>query len=88
MSSLSILVISAIGTIPALASADLETTSLFAKPMTFWRDHILRANVSHFAGGFGLAVLLQRYLAGRPAAKALGWFLLAFALATHLIAFI
>lgn len=67
---------------------DLEHSPLFAKTISFWKDHILLANASHAAGGFGLAVLLQRYLAGRPAAMALGWFLLAFALAMHLIAFI
>jgi len=70
-----------------IAAESGESVSLFAKPVEFWRHHILLANASHAAGGFGLALVLQRYLAGKSGIKALGWLLLAFALLTHLIAF-
>ncbi|MES2595760.1 MAG: hypothetical protein V4662_10515 [Verrucomicrobiota bacterium] len=73
---------------PAFAAESAESLSLAAKPIEFWRQHILLANASHAAGGFGLAVVLQRHLTGKPAVKVLGWLLLAFALVTHAIAFL
>ncbi|MFZ2281079.1 MAG: hypothetical protein WAW39_24985 [Prosthecobacter sp.] len=77
-----------LATTSAFAAESVESFPLFAKPMEYWRQHVLLANASHAAGGFGLAVVLQRHLAGKPAIKALGWLLLAFALVTHLIAFL
>ena len=54
----------------------------------FWSQHIILANLSHAALGFGLAVVLQRYLRGNSFVPVIvGWLLLAFALATHLYAF-
>jgi hypothetical protein len=54
----------------------------------FWSQHIILSNLSHAAGGFGLAVVLQRYLRGEPFLPVIvGWILLGFAIATHLYAF-
>lgn len=78
----------ALAATPVFAVESGASVSLFTKPIEFWRQHILLANVSHAAGGFGLAVVLQRHLAGKPGVRALGWLLLAFAVVTHLIAFI
>lgn len=73
--------------VSAPSAQSIESIPLIAKPMEYWRQHILLANASHAAGGFGLALVLQRYLAGRAGMKMLGWLLLAFTLVTHLIAF-
>jgi hypothetical protein len=86
--SLLFITLLALAATPALAAESAESLSLFAKPIEFWRHHILLANASHAAGGFGLAVVLQRYLEGKRAVRVLGWLLLTFALVTHLIAFI
>jgi len=61
------------------AADSVESTPLFDRPMEYWRNHILLGNASHAAGGFGLALVLQRHLAGKPGMKTLGWLLLAFA---------
>ena len=56
--------------------------------LAFWRDNIILATTSHAALGFGLAIVLQRYLRGAPFLPvAVGWVLLAFALVTHIYAF-
>lgn len=59
--------------------------------MEFWSQNILLANTSHAAGGFGLAIVLQRHLSGKAAKPFLpvivGWILLTFCLITHLYAF-
>lgn len=60
---------------------------MFDRAMEFWSQHILLANLSHATGGFGLAVVLQRYLRGNPFVPvAVGWILLGFCLVTHLYA--
>jgi hypothetical protein len=83
---LSLLVMAAMA-VPSLAAETQTAISFFDNPLEYWRHHILLANVSHAAGGFGLALVLQRYLAGKPTMKVLGWLLLAFTLVTHFIAF-
>lgn len=54
---------------------------MFHNAMEFWSQHILLANASHAAGGFGLAIVLQRYLGGKAKKPFLpvivGWVLLA-----------
>ena len=53
----------------------------------FWSRHIILANASHAAGGFGLALVLQHYLVGHPFLPVIvGWLLLAFCLVAHLYA--
>lgn len=84
--SLSLLVMAAM-VVPSLAAETPTAIPFFDRPLEYWRHHILLANASHAAGGFGLALVLQRYLAGKPGMKVLGWLLLAFTLVTHLIAF-
>lgn len=56
--------------------------------LSYWGHHVVLANLSHAAGGFGIAVVLQRYLRGQPFVPAwIGWVLLAFCLVTHVLAF-
>lgn len=53
--------------------------------MQFDRKHLMLNNASHAAGGFGLALLLQEYLAGAAFLPAsLGWILVVFSSAIHL----
>ena len=60
---------------------------MFETAIGFWSQHIILSNLSHAAGGFGLAIVLQRYLRGEPFLPVLvGWILLAFTLVTHLYA--
>ena len=55
--------------------------------MTFWTQHIILSNLSHAVGGFGLAIVLQRYLRGEPFLPVVvGWILLGLTLATHFYA--
>ena len=61
---------------------------MFQHAIEFWSQHVLLANASHAAGGFGLAIVLQRYLGQQPFVPVIvGWILLAFCLLTHLYAF-
>ena len=61
---------------------------MFDAAMAFWSQHIILSNLSHAAGGFGLAIILQRYLRGEPFVPVIvGWILLGFTLATHFYAF-
>lgn len=39
---------------------------MFEAATGFWPQHIILSNLSHAAGGFGLAIVLQRYLRGEP----------------------
>lgn len=53
----------------------------------FNRRHILLTNTSHVALGFGLAVLLQHYIAGNVFLPVVvGWILVAFSLIVHVYA--
>lgn len=50
----------------------------------FDRRHIPLTNASHFALGFGLAILLQHYIAGNVFLPiVVGWILVAFSLIVH-----
>ena len=61
---------------------------MFEIAKAYWSQHILLANASHALGGFGLALILQRYLGGKPFLPvAIGWILVSITLATHFIAF-
>ncbi len=61
---------------------------MFETAMAYWSQHIILANASHAAGGFGLALILQRYLGGKPFLPvAVGWILLGFTVVTHAIAY-
>lgn len=56
--------------------------------LQYMADHIILSNVSHVAGGFGLAILLQHYLVkGRTFVPAwVGWILVTFAFTVHMFA--
>lgn len=61
---------------------------MFEHAADFWSRHVLLANASHMALGFGLAVVLQRWRRGNSFVPVwVGWLLLAFGLATHAVAF-
>ena len=61
---------------------------MFQNVIEFWSQHMILANSSHAAGGFGLALILQRYLAGEPFLPVwVGWLLLGYCLAAHVYAF-
>lgn len=50
--------------------------------------HVFLYATHHFAGGFGLALLLQYYLTGSSFLPiTIGWLLLAFTVAVHIYAF-
>lgn len=52
--------------------------------MRFFSEHIFVSNIVHAAGGFGLAVVLQKYLKGNPFVSVyVGWALLIVALILH-----
>lgn len=62
---------------------------MFQNAIDFWSRHVILANASHAAGGFGLALILQRYFGNKPFVPVwIGWILLAFTIVTHLVAFI
>jgi hypothetical protein len=61
---------------------------MFEPAITYWSQHIILANLSHVAGGFGLAIVLQRYLRGNSFLPVvIGWIFLSFTLATHIYAY-
>lgn len=61
---------------------------MLASAMEFFSQHIILANLTHVAGGFGLALVLQRYFPGKNFLSAkIGWLLLGFALVIHIFAF-
>lgn len=61
---------------------------MIEKAIAYWSQHIILANVSHAALGFGVALILQRYLVGKPFLPvAVGWILVGFTLVTHFFAF-
>lgn len=52
--------------------------------IAFWRENVVLSNGVHAALGFGLAIVLQRYIRGQPFVPvAVGWLLLGFALVMH-----
>ena len=64
------------------------STAMFEKQQAWAREHIILNNVHHAAGAFGLAIVLQHYLAGNPFLPvAVGWVLLGFTVAMHLYQF-
>lgn len=61
---------------------------MFASAMEFFSQHIILSNFIHVVGGFGFALILQRYFPGKVFLSAkVGWLLLGFALAVHIFAF-
>lgn len=61
---------------------------MFQHAIDYWSRHVLLANASHMALGFGLAVVLQRWRRGSSFVPVgVGWLLLAFGLVTHVFAF-
>ena len=61
---------------------------MFKNGIEFFKQHIFLANLSHLTGGFGLAVVLQHYVAGNPFFPVvIGWLMLGFSLAVHAIAY-
>ncbi len=72
---------------PLFAAETLESVPGAAKTLDYWRQNILFSNVSHAAGGFGLALVLPNSLTGRPGMRLTGWLLIGFLLIAHGMAF-
>lgn len=61
---------------------------MYKKAIKFWSRHVFLANSAHATGGFGLALILQKYFSGNSFLPVIiGWVLLAYALLMHVIAF-
>jgi hypothetical protein len=61
---------------------------MFQTAIEFWSQNVILANLSHAVGGFGLAIILQRYLRGNSFLPVVvGWIFLSFTLATHIYAY-
>ncbi|OQA36029.1 MAG: hypothetical protein BWY54_00282 [Candidatus Dependentiae bacterium ADurb.Bin331] len=53
----------------------------------YFSSHVILANAIHFAGGFGLAIILQHYLKGKEFLPVqVGWILIAISVTVHLMA--
>jgi hypothetical protein len=58
---------------------------MLKKEMESARKHIILTGSAHFTGGFGLALLLQRYLSGSAFLPAIvGWILVTFTVIVHI----
>ncbi len=61
---------------------------MIEKVMEFWSQHVLFSTTNHFAAGFGLALVLQRYIKGNPFLPTIvGWLLFGYGLIAHIYAF-
>lgn len=61
---------------------------MFDNEKKFARKHIVLTSTNHFAGGFGLALLLQHYLAGDAFLPVIvGWILVAYMAVVHVLEF-
>ena len=61
---------------------------MFDKPIKYFSKHVILSSVSHAAGGFGVALLLQHYLVGNAFLPVVvGWVTLGFTAVTHVIAY-
>ncbi len=60
---------------------------MFENAIKYWSKHVVLSSLSHTAGGFGAAVVLQNYIAGDVFVPVVvGWVALGFTLITHVIA--
>lgn len=60
---------------------------MYKEAISFDRRHVLLSNASHAALGFGIAVLLQEYLAGNAFMPLwIAWVLVAFGAIAHIYA--
>jgi hypothetical protein len=52
----------------------------------FFSTHVILGNFVHFAGGFGVALILQHYLKGRAFLPvAVGWILITISATVHIM---
>ncbi len=59
---------------------------MFDRQKQFARKHIIITSTNHFAGGFGLALLLQYYITGSAFLPVIvGWVLIAYLVIVHII---
>ena len=62
---------------------------MFDQPIKYFSKHVILSSVSHAAGGFGAALLLQHYLVGNAFLPVVvGWVALGFAAVIHLFAYL
>lgn len=61
---------------------------MFAHEKKYARKHIILTSTNHFAGGLGLALLLQHYLTGDAFLPAIvGWVLVGYLVIVHILEF-
>lgn len=61
---------------------------MFKNEKRFAQKHIILTSTNHFAGGFGLAILLQQYFTGDAFLPAIiGWVLVGYMAVVHILEF-
>lgn len=61
---------------------------MFDSEKKFARKHIILTSTNHFAGGFGLVLLLQHYITGEAFLPVfIGWILVAYLIIIHILEF-
>lgn len=58
--------------------------TFIANSLKFFSEHVMLNSFAHTAGGFGLAIILQKYLKSEPFVPVIvGWALLGLSIAIH-----
>jgi len=61
---------------------------MFEHEKKYARKHIILTSTNHFAGGFGIALLLQHYLTGDAFLPVIvGWILVGYLVIVHILQF-
>lgn len=61
---------------------------MFKNEKKFAQKHIILTSTNHFAGGFGLSLLLQHYVAGDAFLPVIvGWILVGYLVVVHILEF-
>lgn len=62
---------------------------MFDHEKKFARKYIILTSTNHFAGGFGVALLLQHYFAGSAFLPSIiGWILVGYFVIVHILQFV
>lgn len=66
----------------------MEVIYMFNQEKKYARKHIILTSTNHFAGGFGIALLLQQYVAGNAFLPPIvGWILVGYSVVVHILEF-
>lgn len=61
---------------------------MFDREKKFAKKHIILTSTNHLAGGFGIALLLQQYVAGNAFLPPIvGWVLVGYMVLVHILEF-